>query len=78
VPAESVLKAQVFVLLSAPPVMNGTSLQSWKPVTVTNQADGARFMVAFTNEASMSVRAPSRALQVQSKSDHRDHSTEGC
>jgi hypothetical protein len=49
--------------------MNGTSLQSWKPVTVMNQADGARFMVAFTNEASMSVRAPSRALQVQSKSD---------
>jgi hypothetical protein len=52
--------------------MNGTSLQSSKPVTVTNQADGARFMVAFTNEASMSVRAPSRALQEQNNSPLRN------
>ncbi len=45
----AVLAAQVFVPLAAPPVMEGNSIKSWKPATVTKPAGGAEFLVAFTD-----------------------------
>lgn len=46
----SILGAQVIVPLADPPVMDGARLLSWKPATVTRDADGAQFVVVFTDE----------------------------
>lgn len=46
----SVLAAQVIIPLAEPPVMDGARLLSWKPATVSRDADGAQFMVVFTDE----------------------------
>jgi hypothetical protein len=43
--------AQVLVPLADPPVINGTSIASWKPATITKEADGSQFVLAFTSEA---------------------------
>ncbi len=46
----SVLAAQVSVPLADPPVMDGARLLSWKPATVSRDADGQQFVVVFTDE----------------------------
>lgn len=46
----SVLAAQVSVPLAAPPVMDGARMLSWKPATVSRDADGQPFVVVFTDE----------------------------
>lgn len=46
----SVLAAQVIVPLAEPPVMDGARMLSWKPATVTRDADGQQFLVVFTDE----------------------------
>lgn len=47
----SVLATQVMVPLAEPPVMDGARLLSWKPATVSRDADGEQFVVVFTDEA---------------------------
>jgi hypothetical protein len=51
----SVLGAQVLVPLADPPVMDGKSIARWKPATVTKQATGGQFLVAFTDESLVSA-----------------------
>jgi type III secretion system (T3SS) SseB-like protein len=46
----SVLAAHVIVPLAEPPVMDGARMLSWKPATVSRDADGAQFVVVFTDE----------------------------
>lgn len=46
----SVLAAQVIVPLADPPVMDGARMLSWKPATVSRDADGEQFVVVFTDE----------------------------
>ena len=46
----SVLAAQVIVPLADPPVMDGARMLSWKPATVSRDADGQQFVVVFTDE----------------------------
>lgn len=46
----SVLAAQVMVPLAEPPVMDGARMLSWKPATVSRDADGQQFVVVFTDE----------------------------
>ena len=46
----SVLATQVIVPLAEPPVMDGARMLSWKPATVSRDADGAQFVVVFTDE----------------------------
>lgn len=46
----AVLAAQVSIPLAEPPVMDGASMLSWKPATVTKDADGEQFVVVFTDE----------------------------
>ena len=46
----SVLAAQIIIPLAEQPVMDGARLLSWKPATVTRDADGAQFVVVFTDE----------------------------
>ena len=46
----SILAAQVIVPLADPPVMDGAHMLSWKPATVSRDADGAQFVVVFTDE----------------------------
>jgi len=43
--------AQVLVCLAGPPTMEGISVVSWKPATVTKIDQGSQFVLAFTNEA---------------------------
>ena len=50
----SVLAAQVVVPLADPPVNDGKSFK-WKPATITKQADGVQFLVAFTNETNLTA-----------------------
>jgi hypothetical protein len=45
----SILAAQVLVPLAAPPVLEGNSVKSWRPATLTKQDGGAQFLVAFTD-----------------------------
>jgi hypothetical protein len=52
---KSILAAQVAVPLAEPPLMNGTSVQSWKPAKITKQTDGGQFLTVFTNEAAMTA-----------------------
>ena len=46
---------KVLVSLADPPTMEGTSVLSWKPATVTKQ--GSQFVIAFTNGARVSAFA---------------------
>lgn len=46
----SILATQVIVPLADPPVMDGARLLSWKPATVSRDADGEQFLVVFTDE----------------------------
>lgn len=46
----SVMEAQLLVPLAEPPVLEGNSVASWKPATVSKQANGAQFLVVFTDE----------------------------
>lgn len=46
----SILTTQVIVPLAEPPVMDGARMLSWKPATVSRDADGAQFVVVFTDE----------------------------
>lgn len=46
----SILAAQVIVPLADPPVMDGARMLSWKPATVSRDADGQQFVVVFTDE----------------------------
>lgn len=46
----AVLAAQVSIPLAEPPVMDGARLLSWKPATVSRDADGAQFLVVFTDD----------------------------
>lgn len=46
----TVLAAQISVPLAEPPVMDGARLLSWKPATVSRDADGEQFLVVFTDE----------------------------
>lgn len=46
----ALLTAKVSVPLAEPPVMEGARLLSWKPATVTRDADGEQFIVVFTDE----------------------------
>lgn len=46
----SVLAAQVIVPLADLPVMDGARMLSWKPATVSRDADGEQFVVVFTDE----------------------------
>jgi len=46
----SVLAAQVMIPLAEPPVTDGARLLSWKPATVSRDADGEQFVVVFTDE----------------------------
>lgn len=46
----AVLAAQVRVPLAEPPVMDGARMLSWKPATVSRDADGEQFIVVFTDE----------------------------
>ena len=50
-----VLAAQVYVPLSAPPVMEGERIARWSPATLTKQADGSRLLVAFTDRKLMTA-----------------------
>lgn len=45
----TVLAAQIFVPLAGPPRFEGKQLASWKPATVHKQANGASFLLAFTD-----------------------------
>lgn len=47
---QSVLATQVIVPLAEPPVMDGGRMLSWKPATVSRDADGQHFIVVFTDE----------------------------
>jgi SseB protein N-terminal domain len=47
----SVLATQVIIPLADPPVMDGARMLSWKPATVSRDADGEQFVVVFTDEA---------------------------
>jgi hypothetical protein len=47
---QSILATQVIVPLADPPVMDGARMLSWKPATVSRDADGAQFVVVFTDE----------------------------
>ena len=60
----SVLAAQVIVPLAEPPVMDGASVTRWKPATVSKQANGAQFLVAFTD----------RKLATAFSENNREHS----
>jgi hypothetical protein len=44
----SLFAGGLFVPLSAPPEMNGESIKSWKPATVS-KGDGSQWLVAFTD-----------------------------
>jgi hypothetical protein len=46
----SILATQVIIPLAEPPVMDGARLLSWKPATVSRDADGEQFIVVFTDE----------------------------
>lgn len=52
---ETILKSRVFIPLSEPPLMNGRQLQTWNPATVTKPSNGARFVVAFTNQQTVTA-----------------------
>lgn len=54
-----VVGSQVLVPLASPPVIENESMKRWKPATVTKQADGGQFIVAFTDRALMSAFAKS-------------------
>jgi hypothetical protein len=45
----TVMSAQVFVPLAAPPSFDGNTIKSWKPATVSKEPGGAQFLVAFTD-----------------------------
>lgn len=45
-----ILATQVIIPLAEPPVMDGARLLSWKPATVSRDADGEPFIVVFTDE----------------------------
>ncbi|HEX6037036.1 SseB family protein [Longimicrobium sp.] len=45
----SLLAAQVSIPLAETTVMDGARLLSWKPATVTRDADGEQFVIAFTD-----------------------------
>jgi hypothetical protein len=47
---QSILATQVIVPLAEPPVMDGARMLSWKPATVSRDADGQQFVVVFTDE----------------------------
>jgi hypothetical protein len=47
---DSILTTQVIVPLAEPPVMDGARMRSWKPATVSRDADGEQFVVVFTDE----------------------------
>lgn len=47
---QSILVTQVIVPLAEPPVMDGARMLSWKPATVSRDADGQQFVVVFTDE----------------------------
>lgn len=46
----TVLATQVSIPLAEQPVMDGARLISWKPATVSRDADGEQFVVVFTDE----------------------------
>ncbi len=46
---QSILAAQVSIPLAEQPVMEGARLISWKPATVSKDADGEQFLVVFTD-----------------------------
>lgn len=46
----SVLATQVIIPLAEPPVMAGARMLSWKPATVSRDADGQQFVIVFTDE----------------------------
>jgi hypothetical protein len=46
----TLLAAQVIIPLAEQPVMDGARLLSWKPATVSKDADGQQFLVVFTDE----------------------------
>jgi hypothetical protein len=45
----TIMSAQVFVPLAAPPTFVGNSITSWKPATVSKEPGGTPFLVAFTD-----------------------------
>jgi hypothetical protein len=47
---QSILATQVIVPLAEPPVMDGARLLSWRPATVSKDANGEQFVVVFTDE----------------------------
>jgi hypothetical protein len=47
---QTILATQVIVPLADPPVMDGARMLSWKPATVSRDADGEQFVVVFTDE----------------------------
>ena len=49
-----IIAAQVFVPLSAPPEMDGDSMKSWQPATVSHPSRGD-YLVAFTNPESQTA-----------------------
>lgn len=46
----TLLATQVIIPLAEQPVMDGARLLSWKPATVSKDADGGPFLVIFTDE----------------------------
>jgi hypothetical protein len=46
----TVLATQIIIPLAEQPVMDGARLLSWKPATVSKDADGEQFLVVFTDE----------------------------
>jgi hypothetical protein len=46
----SILATQVIVPVAEPPVMDGARMLSWKPATVSRDADGQQFIIVFTDE----------------------------
>jgi hypothetical protein len=46
----AILATQVSIPLAEPPVMDGAQLLSWKPATVSRDADGQQFLVVFTDK----------------------------
>ncbi len=51
----SVIAAQVYVPLAGPPVVEGGAIARWMPATVTKQADGKQFLLAFTDPKLMTA-----------------------
>jgi hypothetical protein len=47
----TLLAGPALVPLWTPPTLAGGSIVSWRPATVTDQRDGSRYVVAFTDEA---------------------------